>query len=53
MTELEKAKIAYSDATINLEVAQNVHRDARAKVVDAINKSRQVPEVEAVPEEDK
>ena len=38
LTELEKAKIAYSDASINLEIAQGKYNEAKAKLIQELQK---------------
>ena len=38
LTELEKAKIAFSDASINLEIAQGRYNEAKAKLIQELQK---------------
>ena len=38
MTDLEKAKIDFSDASINLEIAQGKYNEAKARLVRELNK---------------
>jgi hypothetical protein len=38
LTELEKAKIAYSDANINLEIAQGRYNEAKTKLIQELQK---------------
>ena len=38
MTELEKCKIDFSDASINLEIAQGRYNEAKAKLVNEMRK---------------
>lgn len=38
MTPLEQAKIAFSDASINLEIAQGRYNEAKTKLVQELNK---------------
>jgi hypothetical protein len=46
MTDLEKAKIAFSDASIGLEIAQARYNEAKQKLIAELNK----PKVETTTE---
>jgi len=43
MTPLEQAKIRYSDACVNLEIAQNQHVEAKRNLVQLLNKEQSCP----------
>ena len=38
MTDLEKAKIEFSDASINLEIAQGRYNEAKAKLIQEMRR---------------
>jgi len=38
MTDLEQAKIAFSDASINLEIAQGKYNEAKKNLIAELNK---------------
>jgi hypothetical protein len=43
MTSLEQAKINFSDASINLEIAQGRYNEAKQKLIVELNKPVETP----------
>jgi outer membrane protein TolC len=47
MTDLEKAKVAFADASIRLEIAQGQYNEAKGKLVAEMNKPQPKEEPKA------
>lgn len=49
MTELEKAKLAFADASIRLEISQGQYNEAKQRLVQEMNKPPAEKKEETVP----